>query len=561
VPDPYPIDDDDMVMVNGLEDPLLNGASSKNPPKAKMSSKTKSNRVVGKTSNSIFPSLFRPSWEPEFIKEVQADGKVFYQQSKSSKPRARTLSNEEDVVMVEAGPSAGEPFITSGPDDMAFVEHSAPGLKRSNTATKKPGGFFGGLFGGGSKAEKAPEPGVRSRPTSSYRDDRMIDAEAQPTRAKEKSKRRSMKPHQMDVEGPDQIDTNPAAEVRGGGRLTAREAEEAERAERRKSRREKERAELEARRSKARDRARKEQEAEEQRREEKRARRAVREEARLKEEADVEAAAATRREERRRLRAELEASQLEKARVAAIGQEGVDKIRNSAKEDRKKQFEREEEERLRRREEKKSKTKDKSSGGKRKSTTSPLMEDYFESRNSSAGGTPKQPGGPPDKTSSWVKSQASDPPDLPPVEGTILDGEKPRSAGFFGDEERGEERRRSSKKNPSSRRHSKYVDAEPEDRDRDRRSSRRKDSRRTAAVQDREESGVKSASGSGGERDRDADRTPKHRSRRREVNEEYDAYADGGPVAATAAAGIRTFDGRPANTKRNSILGRLGGFL
>jgi hypothetical protein len=555
VPDPYPIDDDDMVMVNGLEDPLLNGTSSKNPPKEKLS-KNKSKREVRKTSESIFPSLLRPSWEPEFTKEVQADGQVSYKQSKPSKPRARTLSNDDDVVMVEAGPSGGEPFVTSGPDDMAFVEHSAPEVKRSNTAAKKSGGFFGGFFGGGGKAERAPEPAVRSRPTSSYRDERMIDVEPLPTRAKDKSKRRSVKPTPADVEILDQAEIDPEAEARRADRRSAREAEELERAERRKSRREKEKAELEARRSKARDRARREQEAEEQRREDKRARRAAREEARAKEEADVEAAAAARRDERRRLRAELEASELEKARIAAEGPDGVDKIRKSAKEDRRKQFEREEEERLRRREEKKggrsSRDKDKSgNSGKRKSTTSPLMDEYFESRNGN--NTPKNPGGPTDKTSSWVKSQASDPPDLPPVEGTILDGENPRSAGLDDDgfdEGRGEERRRSSKKDSSSRRQSKYADPE------DRRSSRRKESRRNAPA---EEAGIRSGSGSGG--DGGAAVYGKHRSSRRRdpaLQGEYDAYADGGP----AGVGIRTFDGRPANNgKRNSILGRLGGFL
>jgi hypothetical protein len=50
VPDPYPIDDDDMVMVNGLEDPLLNGFSSKNPPKEKVS-KSKPKRQVGNAPN------------------------------------------------------------------------------------------------------------------------------------------------------------------------------------------------------------------------------------------------------------------------------------------------------------------------------------------------------------------------------------------------------------------------------------------------------------------------------------------------------------------------------
>lgn len=576
VPDPYPIDDDDMVLVNELEDPLLNGASSKNPPKEKIVSKSKSKREVRKTSDPIFPSLSRPSWEPEFTREVQADGKVSYKQPKSTKPRARTLSNDEDVVMVEAGPSGGEPFVTSGPDDMAFVEHSAPELKRSNTTSKKAGGFFSGFFGGGGggKVDKTPEPAVRSRPASSYKDDRMLDAEPLPTRTKDKSKRRSVKPYHNEPDALDQgdLDLEAEAQARRAERRSARETEEAARAERHKLRRETDKADLEARRSKARDRARREREAEEQRREEKHARRAAKEDARLKAEADAEAATALRREERKRLRAVLEAEELEKeARIAAAGIDDADKIRIAAKDDRKRQFQREEEDRLRRREEKQAgkPARDKDRTGKRKSTNSPLMDEYFDSRN----GVPKQPGGPPDKTSSWVKSQTSDPPDLPPVEGTILDGEKPRSVspddepGDLGGGE--EKRRRSSKKEPSSRRHSRYTasrDVDPEMMVDERRASRRKESRRSAAVAvERDEAGgggIRSGSGSAGDAAENV-RPSKHRSsRRREpagggggYPDEYDAYADGAPAA------VRTFDGRPANPKRNSILGRFGGMF
>ena len=156
------------------------------------------------------------------------------------------------------------------------------------------------------------------------------------------------------------------------------------------------------------------------------------------------------------------------------------------------------------------------------------------------------------------------------MEGTILDGEKPRSATLLDDElgdlgggGGGEEkRRRSSKKDPSSHRHSRYTtgrDVDPDMID-DRRASRRKESRRSAAVAiEREEvgGGVRSGSGSGGDFV-DNNRTSKHRSRRRETGgytEEYDAYADGGPAVG------RTFDGRPSNPKRNSILGRLGGMF
>jgi hypothetical protein len=82
---------------------------------------------------------------------------------------------------------------------------------------------------------------------------------------------------------------------------------------------------------------------------------------------------------------------------------------------------------------------------------------------------------------------------------------------------------------------------------------RRKDGRRSERESRKD---VKSISGeSAGDRERE-----RRRVKRRDtvVMEEYDAYAEGGPV--------KTYDGRPTmaretSSKRNSFFGKLGGFI
>ena len=528
-PDPYPIDDDDMVMVNGLEDPMINGKTS--TAKAKSSTKDKSTHEVCRNCNRPKrPSFSTNQLGPDFVRETQADGFVSLEQTKSRK--AKDISNDDDVVMVEAGPSGGEPLVTSGPDDMAFVDHP-PALRRSNTTAKKAGGLFGSFFGGASKPRRNSDGVDRPRPKSVYRDEkereRLLDEpeESLPIRSKTKSKRRSTRPAvHNDGEGfttdaggmtAAEADAEAEAEARRVERRAKRDAKEAaqreaeeadrlEREERRRKRQDREKAELDAKRSKKRDLGRKEQEAEEQRREEKRVRRATRE-VRSPEELEPSAEAEKRREDRRRLRAQLEAEQ---------GTKNGDINGDGAKDERRKSRAFGDDDRNRRRDDRRSSkvTKDKDadrSNSKRKSTA--VMEEYYNTRNG-AGGQPA----PPDKISSWVDSQAEDPPDAPPLEATILDGEKPRSLS------------------PEGERRSKRKDGRRSERD------SRKD--------------VKSMSGgSAEERERE-----RRRAKRRDTvaTEEYDAYADGGPV--------KTYDGRPTlarepSSKRNSFFGKLGGFI
>ena len=474
------------------------------------------------------------------------------------------MSHDDDVVMVEAGgPSGGEPLVTSGPDDVAFVDLPSTGfLKRSSTTAKKTGGLFGSLFGGGSKQRRNSDA-ERSRPKSSYRDEKMLDAydDSLPIRSKDKGKRRSLRPAAPDregfiteAEGITATETDAEAEARRAERRSKRDAKEAaardaeaadrlEREERRRQRREQEKADLEANRSKQRDRVRKEQEAEDQRREEKRLRRAAREEpgGRILDEPTMTPEAKARQEERRRLRAQLQAE-------AAAAKGGGDDSRDY----RKGKYAADEDDHRPRRDDKKSgsRTKDKSSS-KRQSTA--VMEEYYNTRNGSGTSQPT----PPDKISSWVHSQAEDPPDVPPVQETILDGEKPR--GLAGEDLTGHDLpRRSNKKNP--RRESRYGAAEVEEEDA--RRTKRKTTR-YPGERDRDSAGSAGAADDNTNNNKyyTARRTPtsSRRTRDREgVTEEYDAYADGtGP-----APPVKTFDGKPAvGSKRNSFFGKLGGFI
>lgn len=431
------------------------------------------------------------------------------------KPSKKDTSYDDDVVMVDS-PANGDPLVTSGPDDLAFVDHP-PALKRSSTsASKKAPGFFGSFFGGAPKRAEADYQRTRSMT--------LTDAEDQglPIRTKDRTKRRS---RGVDGEGfttdaPGETDAD--VEARRAERRAKREVrdrmEEADRIEReqkRKERREREKADLEARQRKARERARQEQEEEERRREEKRARRAAKEAQVRQEELEVDAAADRRREERRRLRAQLEAEQGNSL--------------EALKEERRKSYYAEEEERRQRKEERKAKDNVRGRSSRKKSSA--LVEEYHESRSGSGKGTAP----PADKTSSWVNSQADEPPELPPVEGTVLDpsGERPRPV----DDDSGRKR--------GSRHHDKYAgmtEAEIADY-----RARRKSARRGEG---------KSASGGSDEREKERDRKER---RRRKDRDPADERGNGG--YGYDEVPVKTWDGRPAlgrnDSKRKSFLGGL----
>lgn len=497
-----------MVMIHTHDHrPAVTGASAKEKSKSK-ASKTKK-EVGPPASSNLWGHIIRPSWSPDFAKEVQADGRVSYTQIKSL---SKSVSHDDDDGVMVESPTQNDPLVTSGPDDMAFVDHP-PTLKRSNTAPRKSGGFFSSFFGG---AKPVETESARPRSTT------LTDAEDPgiPIRTKDKSKRRS---RVVDGEGfttDAPAETDADIEARRADRRAKRvardqteEADRVEREQRRKERREREKADLEARQRKARERARQEEEEEEKRREEKRARRAAREARIQQEEAEANAEAERRREERRRLRAQLEGEQ--------------SGSREISKEERRKSYYAEEEERKRRKEEKRHKDRERS--GRKKSSA--LVEEYHDSRSGSGKGTAL----PTNKTSSWVHSQADEPPEIPPVEGTILDpsGERPRAADEDTDHRRG------------SRNRDKYAgraDVEVEEY-RQRRKSRRAGE-------------GKSASGGSDEKERERERRERRRRRDRDPADDRDkgwGYDE---------APVKTWDGRPAlsgrhDSKRRSFLGGL----
>ena len=443
-----------MVMINVPDE-----SPPKDSGKAKDKAKTKSSKAKAEVGSSTSPkrqsNIVRPSWSPDFTKQTQADGRVSYKQIK---PPSKKYSQDDDVVMVDGG-NHGDPLVTSGPDDMAFVDHP-PSLKRTNSARKSTG-FFGGFFGGRASQVVEPEKERPRSTTLSDAEDRGLPIRPKPSRRKSKA----VDADGFGTEEPAETDADPDARRadRRSKRDAKEKAEEAERADRearRRERRDREKADLDARRSKVKDKAKREQDDEEIRREEKRARRVAKEGKRGDEtHDDAITDAEKRREERRKLREKLEAEGAVDARAS--------------KEDRKKKLAEEEEELRRRRDEKKS-SKDKVKGkdkeresSSRKSKASALVEEYHQSRSGSSKGHLNHVADT-GKTSSWIQDQVDDPPDLPPVEGTILDGsnEKPRKAVHTDADGRKERRKTKTEKAEKS------VSAASDEK-RDRRSSRR----------------------------------------------------------------------------------------
>jgi len=455
--DPYPIDDDDMVMIRDVNKDEMSRAKSK--PK---------NKVITDVSRS------------------------------STKPRSKTLSGDEDVVMVDS-PLA----IDSGNDDF-----QRPPLQRSNTGKRSfLGGLFGGLSGGGSRT---PVERTRSTPVTDNEDNGL------PIRSRASSRKQSRAAdggEGFTTDAPGDTDAEAAARraERRARRAAKDQAEEDERQardqreQRRRDRREREKADLEARREKAREQARKEREAEEQHRAERRARRREKEAAERarveQEEAEALAAAERRREERRRLREKLEAE----AGIKPLTQD-----------DRRRTYAGEEEGRKRRKEEP-SKSRPKEAHGRRSTA---LMAEYHESRSGSGRGVKP----PANKTSSWIDSQKDEPPELPPFEGTVLDesGQAPRP---IDDAE-------------SSSRH----------RRKDKYSGMTEEEIAIYRAKRRERKLVEKSTSSD-------EKTPKKHSGHRGRVYEDDYYANAAPEP------VRTFDGRPtlgrSESKRNSFFGKL----
>ena len=359
VPDPFPIDDDDMVMVNGIEDPVLNVPVPK--PSAKGA------------------------------------------KSKGSKNKATKGFESDDVVMVD-GPSPEEPEI------LAFDEPSKapPPMRRSNTGAKKPtNGKLMGLFGGFGKARRNSDAHERPKSKAVTTDDeglsprkRTVQSREDPSkriRRDDRKVRRSEKPDRDNEDFiTDALNDGSAAmeadgpEGRRKERRSKREARESDYVypERNTRKGDAENVGESSRKAKTSERRSKRDEDEALRyQEEKRSRRADQVERYAKEFTDRPKHSSSRPHKSDRRRSYMDAS-------AAGDRPKAHRSRT-----------------------------EQSSRKRHSMAANGAVDDYFDSRNAVPEEGKNEPymHGANDHTSSWVKSQLSDPADPPPVEGTVIE--------------------------------------------------------------------------------------------------------------------------------------------
>ncbi|KAL8673467.1 MAG: hypothetical protein Q9168_002109 [Polycauliona sp. 1 TL-2023] len=398
-PDPYPIDDDDMVMVNGIEDPVINAPIPKGKSTKDKNSRNKSKREV----------------KPDF---------------------------DADVVMVD-GSSPEEPEI------LAFDEKPrAPApLQRSMTSSKKPGnGKLMGLFGGFGKTRRNSDTLERPKGKAIVTDDEAMPPRKRTVNGREDSSkrirrddrkvRRSEKPdREADGFITDALnDRDPAtaaddADVRRPERRGKRDAKDSEARRRDPA----DKIKVSERRSKRVD------DEDLQRHEEKHSRRSGRDDIPVEESGERTKHSSSRPHKSDRRRSCMDPPQTS---------------------DRPKAH----------------RSRTEQASGKRRSVA---VDGYFDPRNAvpEAGKNEPYMHGANDHTSSWVKSQLSDPADPPPVEGTVIEP-TPKLGGKGGYAE--EEERKAARK---ARRQSRYgAEDEPGDGERDRR-RRRKDKEGEGSVE------------------------------------------------------------------------------
>ncbi|KAL8929908.1 MAG: hypothetical protein Q9208_001052 [Pyrenodesmia sp. 3 TL-2023] len=394
IPDPYPIDDDDMVMVNGLEDPIINAPV----PRASKSGKEKSSK-----------SKSRPEPKPA------PDGM-------------------DDVVMVD-GPLLDEP------EPLAFDEKPrAPApLHRSATSAKKPqGGKLMGLFGGFGKTRGNSENFERPKSKAAVTDDEALSPRKRTVTGREDSSKRIRRDDRK-VRRSDRTDRDTeglvADALNDGGAATEADDPEIRRQERRAKRDAREPDDRRAHRRGVG----KEASSEEPRKAKNSERRPRREDERPpKESSDRANHSSSRPHKSERRRSYMEPpSAGERPKAHRSRTEQSSKKRHSVAVD----------------------------GG---------VGEYFDPRGAAAEGAKNNEPymhGANDHTSSWVKSQLSDPADPPPVEGTVIET-TPELGGKGGYAKDDDEARRAARK---ARRQSRYgPEDEVGDTDRERR-RRRKD--------------------------------------------------------------------------------------
>ena len=469
VPDPYAIDDDDMVVVNPVEDPIINApmptkGSSKDARKDK-SSRTKSKKEVS-------PDYVYPREDDDFALPDRTKSSKETNGKSGKKPK---YGADEDIVMVEAEASNDGPGLFSIPDDEGFGEKSRapPLLKRSATTSKKSGGGLMGVFGGFRKnrrnSDTAERPKTKAEDDPSTRRKRTAPGGGDESKRRRKDERRPRRSEktEADAEG---FATD--AVLNGGGSSEAEEAE-ARKEERRARRAEKEQAAKEARRAELRE------------IEERKARRLLNDKAatearkaKIREAREKRA----REEEDREARRQDEKVTRRAAREGNPAEEEDDRVPRDldplpSKEHRSKHRSRDNGERTpsrphrsdRRRshmdrpsrhvdnDDRQERHSRRPHSSRRKSTAPAPVDDYFDQRNGSHAPVdpyPPQAGGE-DHTSSWVNSQIMEPPPPPPIEGTVM--EPPPVLGEVdGGSGSGDEERRKQAKRKSERRRSRY---------------------------------------------------------------------------------------------------------
>lgn len=422
------------------------------------------------------------------------------------------------------------PDAVSGPDDMGYADtaHRDRRSKRSSAPPKKAeGSGIKGLF---SSLKRTTRPETTELPerrkSRSHRDRGAVedakypgDPEEARRRRREERKRQQARqdlegdgmatdavPGEFPAEAADPDDPEARRAARRAQRAShhsshhrkmsgdseaAREAEE-----RRARRKEKERA-REEREQQLRD------EEEEKRREEKRARRAAREERRAREEqeaqeaqARAEAKAAERRE-RRRMKEEELAEAPPVSRHASKSRRHRSRAGDPAEEPHtpRRSHHDYDPEQERHRAPHRSGEKDKDKGSKKRRPKSQHPPPAPAPPAAVApDGTPLMSGGRRDKISSWVHSQADDPPEPPPIVPTVLDvppppGEPLNTHSISSDEEARKDMRRKAK------RRSRHPG--PRDDDMGDARARKRESRKSAAV--RHDTRRDGSSGSGAE--------------------------------------------------------------
>lgn len=169
VPDPYPIDDDDMVMVNGLEDPVINAPIPKARGTKDRSSKARVEKEVQFTPFMNEAQMISRRPEPMPRKKIaldKADCDFTTMQTKQPPDLA------DDVVMVEDGPSNDGTGSPVAKDDLAFAVEKPKPLQRSSTSARKPGNSkLMSLFGGFQKSRRTSEAYERTRSKNMDNDD------------------------------------------------------------------------------------------------------------------------------------------------------------------------------------------------------------------------------------------------------------------------------------------------------------------------------------------------------------------------------------------------------